>query len=194
MLRGQEARSLVACFFFGHRPLSLTALSGSLRYVGCPRRAKQTPSHCERWATLQCAPCFFLHNAIIYIRQSHNGNSSATSISSFMTGPMYLIVISQKETFLKNSLKIMPLFWLALVKTQDSLLTSSSVCTSGLDWIEVAHLYWTSHFPNMATQRAQPIPPTYYPVNLSLSRCQFFSLWTKAAYGSGIVTAFDWGR
>lgn len=35
------------------------------------------------------------------------------------------------------------------------------------------HLYWTSHFPNMTTQRAQPIPPTHYRVNLSLSRCKF---------------------
>lgn len=119
MLRGQEARSLVACFFFGHRPLSLTALSGSLRSVGCLRRAKQTPSHCGRWATLQCVPCFFLRNAI-YIRQTHNGKSSATSISSCITGPMYLIVISQKETFFKTLFLVFWFFFTRHAKFEDN--------------------------------------------------------------------------
>lgn len=28
--------------------------------------------------------------------------------------------------------------------------------------LQFMHLYWTSHFPNMTTQRMQPIPPTHY--------------------------------
>lgn len=39
--------------------------------------------------------------------------------------------------------------------------------------LQIMHLYWTSHFPNMTTQRMKPIPPTHYWVDLALNWCQF---------------------
>lgn len=206
MLRGQEARTLIRSFLSSLLP-SVTHSSQWVPLIHKLVRLRTVKPVLISWGNLpakqwvRCLPSV-LNTSTRQIQRGTSSMSSCAQVTQNESSAKWEIFWKNWASFANSSQREFIKFNLPAkgnMQTMPINITSSVEPAAFLrtfcvhldeNALQIIHLYWTSHFPNMTTQSTQPVPPTHYWVDLSLRWCQC-AWWMKAAYSIGIVTLFD---